>query len=163
MEFSNLSTTRWRARTRRTACAVLLAGALVPAYAEQPAQEKDKSAEAFTKVCSTCHDASRILATRRTRTQWEEVIDKMVERGAQGTDEDFAAVEDYLLRNFGRVNVNRAVAADIAMIAGITEKDADAIVSYRKSHGDFADFESLCKVPGIDVDKLKLAQDAVSF
>jgi competence ComEA-like helix-hairpin-helix protein len=161
MEFSNITTPRWRTRTRRIACAVLLAGAILPAHAQQPAQ--DKSAEAFTKVCSTCHDASRILATRRTRTQWEEVIDKMVERGAQGTDEEFAAVEDYLLRNFGRVNVNRAIAADIAMITGITEKDAYAIVSYRKSHGDFADFEALCKVPGIDVEKLKLAQEAVSF
>jgi competence protein ComEA len=141
---------------------VLLAcGTGLPAHAQQPAQ--DKSAEAFTKVCSTCHDASRILATRRTRTQWEEVIEKMVERGAQGTDEEFAAVEDYLLRNFGRVNVNRAVAADIAMIARISEKDADAIVSYRKSHGDFADFDALCKVPGIDVETLKLGQEAIAF
>ena len=32
----------------------------------------------------------------------------MVERGAQGTDDDFAAVQDYLVAHYGRVNVNRA-------------------------------------------------------
>jgi competence protein ComEA len=143
------------------ACAVLaLAGSASVTTAQQAS---DKSAEAFTKVCSTCHDAGRILTSRRTRTQWQEVIEKMIERGAEGTDADFSAVEDYLIHNYGRVNVNRAVSRDLAAVIGISDKEADAIVEYRKANGDFADFDTLCKVPGIDVEKLKAARDGISF
>jgi competence protein ComEA len=115
------------------------------------------------RLCSTCHDSARVLANRRTRTQWEEVIQKMVERGAQGTEDELVAVQEYLLKVSGRVNVNRGVPHDIAIVTGLTDKDADAIVAYRKANGDFADFDALCKVPGIDVEKLKSARDAVSF
>jgi competence ComEA-like helix-hairpin-helix protein len=61
------------------------------------------------------------------------------------------------------VNVNRAVAQDIAVVLGLSEKDADAVVAYRKANGDFADFDALCKVPGIDSEKLKQAREAASF
>lgn len=123
----------------------------------------DKDAALFLRMCSTCHDSARVLGNRRTRTQWEEVIQKMVERGAQGTEDEFATVHEFLLRVSGMVNVNRGAATDIAAVTHLTEKDADAIVAYRKANGDFADFDALCKVPGIDVEKLKLARDAVSF
>jgi competence ComEA-like helix-hairpin-helix protein len=123
----------------------------------------DHSATAFKRVCSSCHDAERILAARRTRTQWEEIIEKMIERGAEGTEDDFNAAEQYLLRVSGRVNVNRAVSADLVAVLGLTQKDADAIAEHRKAHGDFKDFDDLCKVPGIDLQKLKQGRDAVSF
>lgn len=134
--------------------------ATIAAGAQQP---DDKDAAVYLRLCSTCHDSARVLANRRTRTQWEEVIQKMVERGAQGTEDEFYVVQEYLLRVSGRVNVNRAVAQDIAVVLGITEKDADAIVAYRKANGDFVDFDALCKIPGIDVEKLTQAREAVSF
>jgi competence ComEA-like helix-hairpin-helix protein len=123
----------------------------------------DPPATAFKRVCSSCHDAERILATRRTRTQWEEVIEKMIDRGAVGTEDDFVAAEQYLLRVSGRVNVNRALSNDIVSVLGLTEKDANAITEYRKANGDFKDFDDLCKVPGINLEKLKEGRDAVSF
>jgi competence protein ComEA len=131
------------------------------ARAQDPAD--DQSAGAFQRVCSSCHDSQRILATRRTRTQWEEVIGKMIDRGAMGTDEDFTAAEEYLLKVSGRVNVNRAAAADMAKVLALTDKQATAIVDYRKANGDFADLDALCKVPGLDAEKLKAQQDAISF
>jgi competence ComEA-like helix-hairpin-helix protein len=149
---------------RAAAAALLVFIAVAAVAASLRAQDPDDaSAGAFHRVCSSCHDAQRILATRRTRTQWEEIIGKMIDRGATGTDEDFTAAEDYLLKVSGRVNVNRAAAADMAKVLGIPEKQAAAIVDYRKANGDFADFDALCKVPGIDVDKLKTEQDAISF
>ena len=123
----------------------------------------DHPATAFKRVCSSCHDAERILATRRTRTQWEEVIEKMIDRGAVGTEDEFVAAEQYLLRVSGRVNVNRALSNDIVSVLGLTQKDADAITEYRKANGDFKDFDDLCKVPGINLEKLKEGRDAVSF
>jgi competence protein ComEA len=153
-------------KTIRTAAAALLVLTAISAVTSAArAQDPDDqaSAGAFQRVCSSCHDAQRILATRRTRTQWEEVIGKMIDRGAIGTDEDFTAAEEYLLKVSGRVNVNRAAAADIAKVLSIPEKQASAIVDYRKANGDFADLDALCKVPGVDVEKLKSQPDAISF
>jgi len=149
---------------RAAAAALVFLVAIVAVVASAKAQDPDDaSAGAFQRVCSSCHDAQRILATRRTKTQWEEIIGKMIDRGATGTDEDFTAAEEYLLKISGRVNVNRAAPADMAKVLGIPEKQATAIADYRKANGDFADFDALCKVPGIDVDKLKTEQDAISF
>jgi competence protein ComEA len=154
----------WR-RTAWTAAALaaVVCASVTASRAAGRQEPEDHAALAFKRVCANCHDAERILSVRRTRTQWEEVIDKMIERGAAGTDEDFTATEQYLLRVSGRVNVNRAVSADIVDVLGLTQKDADAILEYRKSNGEFKDFDELCKVPGIDLEKLKQGRDAVSF
>ena len=138
----------------------VMGGAAKAARAQEPG---DAPAIAFKRVCSSCHDADRILAARRTRTQWEEVIEKMIDRGAEGTADDFSAAEVYLLRVSGRVNANRAQPQDFVAVLGLTQKDADAIADFRKAKGDFADFDALCKVPGIDTEKLKQGRDAISF
>jgi competence protein ComEA len=150
-------------RARTAGMAATLVASVSVAVAAGGQEPEDHAAAAFNRVCATCHDAERILSTRRTRTQWEEVIDKMIERGAAGTDEDFTAAEQYLMRVSGRVNVNRAVSGDLVDVLGLTQKDADAILAYRKSHGEFKDFDELSKVPDIDLDKLKQGRDAVSF
>jgi competence protein ComEA len=135
--------------------------------AQQPAgptsPSDDKNAAVYTRVCSTCHDAQRILSNRRTKDQWGEVIDKMVERGAQGTDEDFNAVMDYLVAHYGRINVNRGSAKDLATVLRITDQEAAAIVAYRTSNGPIPDFDTLAKVPGINVDTLTQNRDAISY
>jgi competence protein ComEA len=139
-------------------------GSSAPQAAGGPqAPADDKNAATYTRVCSTCHDAQRILSNRRTKDQWGEVIDKMVERGAQGTDEDFAAVQDYLVTHYGRVNVNRGTAKDLSTVLKIPQKDADAIVAFRTANGPFTDFDALAKVPGLDIDTLKQSRDAISF
>lgn len=153
-------------RTFRLLFSMLALGLFATAVASvvSSAQEpEDAPAAAFKRVCSSCHDSDRILATRRTRTQWEEIIEKMIDRGAEGTSEDFTTAEVYLLRVSGRVNVNRAQSKDIVAVLSLTEKDADAIAEYRKANGEFKDFDALCKVPGIDLEKLKQGRDAIAF
>jgi competence ComEA-like helix-hairpin-helix protein len=131
------------------------------AVAQEPAAEKSKAV--FEKVCSGCHQAEAALATRRSKEQWQETFDKMVGRGLQASDEDLTVAFNYLVARYGRVNVNRAAAADIAEILAVTAKDADAIVKYRKESGRFEDFESLAKVPGIDLKQLEKSREAISF
>ncbi len=46
---------------------------------------------------------------------------------------------------------------------GISDKDAEAIVEYRKANGEIKDFDALSKVPGIDLEKLKQGRDAITF
>ena len=126
-------------------------------------QDDERNTATFTRVCSTCHDAARILSNRRTKDQWSEVIDKMVERGAQGTDDDFAGIIDYLVAHYGRINVNRGTAKDLATVLKVSDKDAEAIVAFRTANGPFTDFDGLAKVPGLDMATLTQNRDAISF
>jgi competence ComEA-like helix-hairpin-helix protein len=87
----------------------------------------------------------------------------MIEKGASGTEKEFETVFEYLLRNYGRVYVNGAPADEIAAILGLSTKDAEAIVAFRKANGPFPDFDALKKVPAIDVKKLEEHKDAVAF
>jgi competence ComEA-like helix-hairpin-helix protein len=155
----------YASRAIRVAAAIFVGGLAVVsgAMATRAQESEDHPAVAFKRICSSCHDADRILATRRTRTQWEEVIEKMIDRGAEGTADDFTAAEEYLLRVSGRVSINRALSKDIVAVLGLMQKDADAIAEYRKANGDFKDFDEVCKVPGIDLEKLKQGRDAISF
>lgn len=124
---------------------------------------QDPLEDAFWKVCRDCHDPNRIRETRRTRGGWEEVIWKMIEKGALGTERDFELVLQYLLVNYGMVNMNQALAEDIAIVTGLSQKDAEAIVAYRKEHGNFSNFEALVQVPGIDAKALEARRDAIMF
>ena len=141
----------------------LMAMTAMAASAEAQEAQPDKGAEAFTAVCSKCHPADRIVATRRTKSQWEEVLDKMTKLGAPITDDNYDTLIDFLLRHYGKINVNRGESKDIALVASLSPKDADAIVKYRSEHGDFADFDALTKVPGIDVKTLEEHRAALDF
>jgi competence ComEA-like helix-hairpin-helix protein len=146
-----------------TASAQQPAGAPAPENGAAAPAADAKGAATFARVCSTCHDGARILSNRRSRSQWTEVIEKMMERGAQVSDDDFTEVMDYLLRHYGRINVNKAEAEDLAVVAGLSKKDAEAIVRYRDAQGDFPDFDALAKVPEIDIEKLNQAREAITF
>jgi competence protein ComEA len=114
-------------------------------------------------MCVKCHDGARITAIRRTKSEWEGVLTKMIERGAQGTEEDFLAVFGFLRRHYGKVYINTAALDEITTSLGMSNKDADAIVAYRKAHGSFQDFNAVKKVPDIDVKTLEEHKDAVAF
>lgn len=60
------------------------------------------SREVFNKVCGTCHTPESAVSMRRTRTEWQEEIARMIANGAKGTDDEFATVLDYLTSQFGR-------------------------------------------------------------
>jgi helix-hairpin-helix protein len=133
-----------------------------PAVAQDAAS--DAAAPVFANVCGKCHPKERVIAMRRTRSQWEEVITTMITaRAAQISDDDFDTVLGYLTRHYGRVNVNRAPAPDIVEVLHVEDTVAASIVTYRKEHGAFADFDALTKVPGVDREKLEPLREAILF
>ena len=154
-----------------TAAAILLASTLMTASqtgqsaAQQPAAsaESDPAHELFIQTCNRCHDAARITALRRTKTEWEEVINKMIERGATGSEEDFVTVFGYLRRHYGKVFINSATSDEITTTLRLSSKDADAVIAFRKTNGNFQDFDAVKKVPEIDVKTLEEHKDAVAF
>ena len=130
---------------------------------EPPASPEDPRAGLLAQMCFKCHDATRILAMRRTRMEWEDTINKMIERGATGSGKEFETVFEYLLGNYGKIYINDADADEIVKILGLTRKDADAIVAYRTTNGAFADADAVRKVPGIDLKALDLQIKAISM
>jgi competence ComEA-like helix-hairpin-helix protein len=127
-------------------------------------QQDAKTLEnAFFKVCGDCHEPDRIREVRRTRGGWEEVIEKMIEKGAVGNEQDFNLVLLYLLTNYGMVNMNQAVAEDIAMVTGVSKKDAATIVEFRTKNGKFRNYDALILVPGIDIKPLEEHRASLMF
>lgn len=154
---------------RSITCALIAWALFAASFGQSAAQQTsggpadDPAAELFTQMCSRCHDGARITAIRRTKSEWEEVLTKMIERGATGSEDDFQNVFGYLRRHYGKVYINAATLDEITTSLGLSSKDADAIVAYRKANGPFQDFEGVKKVPGIDVKALEAHQDAVAF
>jgi len=123
----------------------------------------DANAAVFKRVCGNCHTPERIVASRRSSDQWQEVIENMITRGAKGSDDDFNSVFAHLMAHYGRVNVNRGDASAMSEVLGLSAADAQKLVDYRKAHGPFADLDAVVAVPGIDGAKLKELADAMSF
>ncbi len=103
---------------------------------------------------------------RLTREGWEEVIGDMIKRGAKGTDEEFAAVLDYLAKNFlgeapRPLNINRATNIELESVAGLTRKEAAAVIAWLNKVGVCNSLDELKKVPGLDYKKIEERKDFV--
>src|SRR5690348_18324693 len=63
---------------------------------------KGKGRADFQRLCGTCHSLARATSQRLTREEWTRVINDMVARGAQGTQDELDNVMTYLAANFGK-------------------------------------------------------------
>jgi cytochrome c oxidase cbb3-type subunit III len=96
-------------------CAAVLLLVPVTGVAQQPAAG---AKETFQNVCGACHPVETITGQRRGRAQWQESINAMVARGAKGTDEELAAILEYLTTQFGPAAPGGRGAAPGAATAG---------------------------------------------
>jgi mono/diheme cytochrome c family protein len=53
------------------------------------------------KVCTACHELTRITSKKRTKEEWSATVDTMAARGAKASDEEFDTIVTYLARYFG--------------------------------------------------------------
>ena len=61
----------------------------------------------------------------------------------------------------GKININKATGQQLAVIKGIGEMKAQAIIDYREVNGDFVDVNELVNVKGIGQATLKKIQPFV--
>jgi len=149
---------------RILAILAILAFLAMPAVAQQLPDGPGKAE--LLKVCGTCHQAERSAAVRLTREGWEGVIGDMVQRGAKGTDEEFAAVLDYLSKHFlgeaaRPLNINRANNVELESVAGLTRKEAAAVLAWRDKVGVCKSLDDLKKVPGLEFKKIEARKDYI--
>lgn len=132
--------------------------------AETPAPEPpDRDEPLFQALCAKCHPTDRIVAVRKSSDEWKETLDQMILKGAVLSDQDYETVLTYLVRNYDRVDINWVQPEELAIALGLKAEEADAIVQYRKEHGNFKDFDALARVPGIDVKKLEKKREIFRF
>jgi putative heme-binding domain-containing protein len=56
----------------------------------------------FQHICGNCHSVSIATSQRMTQAQWTGVVNDMVSRGAQGSQQDLDNVTAYLATHFGQ-------------------------------------------------------------
>lgn len=154
-------------RAKRLAIAGFTISILFAAAARaqsEPALPEGKGKAEFARICAQCHSVEVIVGKTNTAEGWTTVVDDMVSRGADGTDDEMDLVVKYLAAHFGpKVNVNKASAQEIATALDLPSADAEAIVHYRETVGAFKNWSDLAKVPHIDIKKLEQKKDRVEF
>jgi competence protein ComEA len=118
----------------------------------------------FVRICGQCHGVEVATKTANTPEGWAAVVDDMVSRGAQGSDDDFDLVTKYLSTHFiPKVKMNKASQKEISTVLGLSDEDAAAIVHYRETQGSFKDLHDLEKVPHLDMKKLEDEKNMMDF
>src|SRR5215831_8639119 len=112
----------------------------------------------FLSICSNCHTPENVIGQNLSADGWGETLNKMIQLGAPGSDEQFSAIYQYLTTNFGpvpdKIDVNKATSMNFRNWLSLSKKAADAIVAYRKQNGDFKSLDDLKKVPGVEPTQL---------
>ncbi len=92
-------------RTSRTVVPMLLAAvAIVAAGCSQPAASTSTSLDGATLVseqCGRCHPVERVNGTKKDRQGWTDTVARMRTNGLDVTDEQAAAIVDYLTQRDG--------------------------------------------------------------
>jgi len=134
--------------------------ASVPLFFLAAAQAQDlpdgPGKDTFLKICGACHDAAVVVTMHNSKDDWQNTVDDMKGRGADGSDADFKTIVTYLAKYQGpEVNVNKATAMDLQTQLEISATEAAAIVKYRTDKGDFKAWADLQNVTGLDTKKLE--------
>jgi competence protein ComEA len=122
--------------------------------------------ETMKRVCSGCHSAENVAGMARTREEWGALVGEMAAVGAQGTEDEFNEIVDYLATYFPKtpkINVNKATAKDLESGLELSAKEAEAIVHHREEKGSFKSVEDVEKVPGVDAKKIEAKKDRLMF
>ena len=99
--------------TSATGVCVLLILTAGTARADEPAKSAGNSPSVFpaaperdlvARACTACHAPELVIAKRHTPEEWDDIIAKMVDRGAQASDTEQQQILAYLVRFFGPTN-----------------------------------------------------------
>ena len=123
-----------------------------------------KGKDKVEMVCGACHGLEGIMSMNNAKTAWQNLIEDMRGRGADGSEADFKTIADYLAKYFGPlVLVNKAPAKDLQDQLELSAAEAAAIVKYRDANGGIKSWEDLAKVPGLDAKKLEPLKKRLKF
>jgi DNA uptake protein ComE-like DNA-binding protein len=144
------------------------------------------------RMCTVCHSTDQFTSRRATPDEWSSTVQMMVSRGAEGSDQDIAAVIKYLSTNFGpppaqqpaapaapapakpvtpapaapptsHLNINTAGPHALLASLTLTPREAQALIHYRSAKGNFTRWQQVAAVPGISAAKIASKRQLITF
>ena len=149
------------------ALSALLLVPMSPGAAQEQKLPDGEGKDIFVRTCNGCHGPQIVIGRGNTEEGWTQVVLNMIQRGAQGTENDFAYVVEYLSTNFppagAKIHVNTARAGELKTRLGLTTQEAQSIVAYRVHNGPFKTVDDLKKVPELDAKKIDAKKNLLAF
>ena len=142
---------------------------LIPALAGAADLPAGPGRDLLRRACIGCHKTADFAAYRHTREEYQSIVYRMADRGAQATAKELDEIAAYLAHNFpkvedpAKINVNKASAKELEDGLQLTAKEAEAIIAYRERHGDFRAVGDLYVIYGVDGRKIQAAKDKIAF
>lgn len=146
------------------ACVLLLVA--VPAAAAwgkpNPVRNLARESRSLKAVCAKCHDLQIVMDTPMSYDAWHDTVQTMMDRGATGTDQQFADVMDYLHRTMTTIDVNTADADELQIVLHVPKATAQAILA-RRSAQKFSGLADLKSVPGVNASAVDAKAKLIFF
>jgi DNA uptake protein ComE-like DNA-binding protein len=111
--------------------------------------DQTREAQSIKTVCGHCHNLELVLNTPKSYDAWHDTVQKMIDHGAKGTDDQLDDVMDYLHRTVTTIDVNSADADELEIVLNVPEKTAQAIIG-RRNTKKFTGLADLKTIPGVD-------------
>jgi hypothetical protein len=70
-------------------------------HAQTAALPDDPRRALIVRVCTGCHPPEIIAQKRRSADEWDDLIAKMVDRGAAASEQEQQQILEYLVKYFG--------------------------------------------------------------
>ena len=124
--------------------------------------------EHVLRVCGTCHEAAKATSVKLTREGWVETIDRMKVFGAAGSDEEFAAVLEYLATHFRGdtvrpLDMNTAESIDLESVLQLLRRESRAFLEFRTKRGQLSSLEDLKGLDPAILKKIEARKDRIVF
>jgi competence protein ComEA len=127
-----------------------------------PSADLAREAKSLQAVCGKCHNLQIVTDTPRSLDDWRDTMQKMVDRGASGTDDQFDDILDYLHRTETTIDVNSADATELATVLNASDATVKLIVE-RRNAKKFTGLADLKEVSGIDAATLESKSKLLYF
>jgi competence ComEA-like helix-hairpin-helix protein len=140
--------------------------------APTPAMPDGPGKQFILMQCTACHQPDHFTKYHHTAEEWQVIIARMGTRLPGATKPDLDTVLQYFVTNYpkieapvdaNKVNMNKAPAAEIATRLDLTTAEAEAIVHYRETHGDFKEWRDMLIIYGVDGKKIQARQERMAF
>lgn len=131
---------------------MLVAGPVAAAWGSDtapPTRDLARESRSFKAVCARCHNLQLVMDTPMSYDAWHDTVQTMMDRGATGTDQQFADVMDYLHRTMTTIDVNNSDADELQIVLQVPQATAQAIIA-RRSIQKFTSLADLKSVPGVE-------------
>lgn len=140
----------------------LLASAARCAEAAPASSDLAREAKSLQAVCGKCHNLEIVTNTPRSLDDWRDTMQKMVDRGASGTDDQYDDILDYLHRTMTTIDVNSADADELATVLNASDSTVKLVIA-RRTAKKFTDLTDLKTIPGIDAATLDAKSKLIYF